>query len=161
MSDEPMDMNGDTLSVVNETNPLDFRDLKPKSIPVWLPDGQEYVLCEATADAVLAYRTTIMSATKLGPNGKPSAVDGKMVGAEPTVISQCLFKIDKGQKSKQCVNVNLIKAQPSGIMDALFTSLREMSPGLQKDSIESLEKQIEGLQKRLDKLKSEDGLVKN
>lgn len=155
-----------TLSTVETA--LDFSDLKPIEIPI-LIGADCYILREATASTARAFRATMTSNIRMGPNGRPQEVDGKITGAEPALVGSSLFKILKKpdgpeETSKRPVGQSFIDELPDRVQAALFEKLKEISPTLyssKKDTVESITKEIEKLQSKLEKLKAKEEDSKN
>jgi hypothetical protein len=145
---------------------LDFSTLRPIELPVKIPDEQDgykdYILRAACADSVIQYRSTITSAAKLAANGKLGGVDGRLVGAEPTIVSRNLFRVDKNGRAKNPVGEQFIRNLPYEILDKLFERLKDITPGMvSKDTVESLTKQVEKLNERIAILREKGDPIKN
>lgn len=150
----------------DEMNELDFSTLRPIELPVKIPDeagdSKDYILRAACADSVIQYRSTVTSAAKLASNGKLGGVDGRLVGAEPTIVSRNLFRVSQGGRSKNPVGEQFIRNLPYEILDKLFDKLKDITPGLvNKDTVESLTKQVAKLQEKIAALREKGDPVKN
>lgn len=115
--------------------------------------GVAYVLKEASGDAAAKYRNACLRATRVGKDGKFSAVDG-IADVEPLLVSLCLFT----QEGKR-VSDSVVRGFPSKAVKALFDKAKEIS-GLNevsnKDTIESLTKQRDVIEGKLHKLQQVD-----
>lgn len=128
------------------TQALEF-NINENSIPVTI-DGVSYTLVEASGESVIAYRDKMIKATKPGPDGKPTRIEG-ITELEPFFVSCCL-RDSEGVR----VPENKIKSWPYRVQKTLFDKASAIS-GL-KDSgstEEEIEKQIENLQTELERKK--------
>lgn len=136
-------------------------DLAVVEVPIKIGNN-DYILREASEDAVCKYRNALLKSTKLGPEGKPSAIDG-MADVEPLLVSFCLFeKYDhKGVQKERNVSLQTIRSWPSRIVTQLFDKAKEISEIEEKETPEELEKQIASLQEKLEQAKAKDDPSKN
>lgn len=150
---------------MQEVLSLDFTELKPIEIPVKGLLGKDYILKEASAGAGLTFRGTLAGNITYGPSGKPNAIDGKIVGAEPAVLGSCLYEVlQDGSTAKTPVGTEFIKRLPDGIQSTLFEKLKEITPtlyGPKKDTVVSLTKEIERLEAKRSKLQEQGDETKN
>lgn len=126
-------------------------DITPQEIPVTV-GGKKYVLREATGDAACRYRNALLKSTKLGPEGKPSHIDG-MADVEPLLVSLCLYEKTDPER---LVALHLVRSWPSRIQKALFAKVKEISELDERDTAETLEKQLAETQRKLAELKNGD-----
>lgn len=140
---------------MSEREDYDFSDLKIIEVPFKSPDGKRYVLREANGDVAAKYRNTLVKCTKLGPEGRPSGMEG--IGElEPFLVSLCSFTVDEEPtKNNKPVSASIVRAWPSKMVKKLYAKAKEISELGEDDTIESLEKQIADLTKRLAKLRAE------
>jgi hypothetical protein len=68
-----------------------FETLAPVEVPVKIGSGR-YVLREASGDAACRYQNAVLKTTKLGPDGRPTDING-LADCEPLLVSLCLFEI--------------------------------------------------------------------
>lgn len=136
---------------------LNFDDLTPIALPVRVK-GKDYLLREATGDAVAKWRNAQLRATRLGGDGKPASIDG-LADAEPLLVSLCLFEVGQGGKELP-VSVQTVRSWPGRITSALFARAKEISELEEKEDRGSLERRIAKLQEKLVALGGE-GLEKN
>lgn len=121
--------------MTTDTEPLDFSDLAPRYEPVRGPDGRNYILMEATADAAVRYRNAAARAGKWA--------DGKVVGfeniadAEPLLVALCLAETnDRGEMRLKHDNTpitvaeGLIRKWPHRVLKRLFDRVKVLSPDL-------------------------------
>lgn len=101
-----------------------------------------YILREASGEAVARYRNAMGKAIKLGPEGKPVSIDG-LADAEFLLVSLCVFV---GEVS---VSISLIKSWPYRIQKVLLEKIHEISPINDKETPDAINKQIEALQAKL------------
>lgn len=99
---------------------LDLGSLDPIEIEVKI-DGEIYKIKEASGDAACKYRNAMLACTTLGPDGKPTNIEG-MADVEPLLVSLCLYN-SAGKR----VNVHQIRGWPSRIQKALFEQAKNVS----------------------------------
>ncbi len=153
----------------NGRAPLDFSDLKPIEDRIPIGDST-YILREGSHGTVKAFRATMTSNIKYGPNGRATSIDGKALGAESQVVGNSLFLIrkdkDNGSEivSKQPIGQEFITNLPNRVQEALFERFKDLTPTLysnKPDTMESIKEQIAKLQARLEKLQEKEDLVIN
>lgn len=135
---------------------IDFDDLKRIEIPVKL-EGKRYILREATAEGARQFRNLATAAYRL-TDGKLSGLQGSG-DVEILLISLCLFEVYSEvvngiavDKFRPVIALQ-IKNFPSRVTKYLFDTAKEISELGEKDTVDSLEKQIKALQEKLDGLK--------
>lgn len=123
--------------------------------------GVEYMLREADEDAACKYRNKLTASAKWGPDGKIISM-GSNADVQPMLVSMCLFtkakvKLRDGQQVERDVNVDEkeIRKWPTRIIRKIFEKIINISELAGDDTEESLQKEIDELTKRLDKLKAE------
>lgn len=134
---------------------LDFGDLEPIRIPVRYR-GVDYVLKEATNDAIVKYRNAVFKAARVGQDGKIAAWEG-IADCEPLLVSMCLFKlVDKDGKGQPLnpvqevvVSLNAVRNFPNEMVTKLYETAKLISKVEDDDSEEGLVKRIQAMQKRL------------
>lgn len=138
-----------------ELKPLDFSDLTPyeEKVPIL---GKVYTLREASGQAGTRYRNKMLESMRLGPEGKPQSING-MSDAEPLLVSLCLFD----EAGVRPVPIQTITSWPDRIQKALAKRIKEVSELDEPDTVENLEKQMEELQKKLDKARVAEDARKN
>lgn len=99
---------------------IDFSDLTVIEIPVNI-SGEKYFLREASGEAACNYRNAVLKCTKLGPEGKPSSMEG-IASVEPLLVSLCL--VDSEGKR---VPESLVKSWPSRVVKVLYDKAKEIS----------------------------------
>ncbi len=114
---------------------FDADDLAPREIPVRVK-GRWYVMREATASALRAYKAAMARATggTVDPStGKPKSVDiGVLEEADSILLSHCMCEADKDQRATdKLVALSTVQSWPERYVATLVEKLREMSPGLQ------------------------------
>lgn len=121
-----------------------------------------YTLSEATGDAAVKYRETLLRSTKLNDDGKPSGFNG-LSEIEPLLVSLCLYQgfpppmLPDGltPDPKALVPVTRIKRWPSRIYRGFYKRIREISDLVEEeDKEEDIAKQIGKLQKKLDTIRA-------
>ncbi len=146
-------------------------DLTPITVPVTI-GGKKYVLKEASGDAAVKYRNCLLKATKLGPEGKPSSIDG-MADAEPLLVSLCLFqiatsvnKLGDAVTAELPVPIHVVRGWKNQVQKGLFARIKEISDLDENETKEILEKRLAETQRKLDALNGktdgeEEGNAKN
>lgn len=92
--------------------------------------GEDYILREASEDAICRYRNHNIRAARM--------VDGRVVGmedladAEPLLVSLCLYTTNKEGKSHQQVALRTIRSWPHKVVKAIFARAKLIS-GLNDD----------------------------
>ena len=144
MSDYP---NGE-----NDSLSLRLDDLEPISIP-FIFKSKNYVLREASEDAAVKYRNAVQRSLRTNQEGNVVGIDG-MADAEPLLVSLCVFEVNPaGSKAPEGpVSLSWVRSLPSRFAKRLFAKARDISE-LSEDTEETLEKQINLLQRRLARLR--------
>lgn len=73
---------------------FDFSDLAPREKKVVGPDGQRYVLREASHDAAIRFRDHNMNAGRFDPTTGQHIGYRDLNAGEPLLVSLCLFEAD-------------------------------------------------------------------
>ena len=140
----PPPMRSDTMNEL-----LDFNDLTPIEVPVSV-QGRQYTLREASGDAACQYRNAVSGSYQYGPDGNISGVKG-LSDAGPLLVSLCLVD-ENGRAVKQ----EIVRGWPARVMMALFRRAKEISELDEPETVESLERQVAVLQRRLVELQGEE-----
>lgn len=109
---------------VDSSGVLEF-DITRTVIPIKIKTKNgidEYELKEATGDAACRWRNSILSKTKLGPEGKPQTIVD-LADSEPVLVALCLYP--KG--SDKNINTALVRSWPARVQKALFAKAKEIS----------------------------------
>lgn len=131
------------------TEIMDFGILSPTEIPVKI-NGVEYLLKEATGDAVCQYRNATIKSMKFSDQGKATGFDG-VADSEPLLVSLCLFNSEGNN-----VDIATVRKWPAHVMKALFNKAKEISDLAEgNESLKDLEKQQAELAQKIAKLKAE------
>lgn len=123
-------------------------------------DGVNYILRQASAGAVTAYRNARQRGAKFA-GGKFSGVDG-LANAELDLVGQCLYtaeEFDKGRgfgRDGKPVGTEFLASLPNDAQVHFFAWLEKNSSLEEKATVEGVTKQIEVLQEQLRALKGED-----
>lgn len=127
---------------------LVFDNILPVEVPVSVA-GKKYVLREASGDAACRYRNALLKSTRLGPEGKPSVIDG-LADVEPLLVSLCLFEVlSDGTLAKGPVPAHVIRSWPARIQKALFERAKQISDLEERETAASLEAKITDAQTQL------------
>lgn len=132
--------------------PIDFSDFSVREVPVVFPN-KSYVLREASGAIAAAYRNESLKCTQFGTDGKVTSVEG-MADLEAKLVHYCLMEGD------QRVPLDTIRAWPERYVKQLFAMAKEMS-GLDEETLPSLKKQRDDLNKKIAKLEAEEQSSKN
>lgn len=138
---------------------MDFDDLKPIEVSVKVK-GKRYVLRQASAEAKAQFDNAKLRATKL-EDGKLVSLAG-MADVEPLLVSLCLFNADTDGRLPltadgdpdltKLVPLKTVKLWDARIVADLFDRSKAISGLVDKETIESVTKQIDDLMKRRQKL---------
>lgn len=131
------------------TEIMDFGDATPVEVAVKI-SGKQYTLKEALGDAVTKFNGLRAQAGRF-QDGKFVGVRGSMANAEPFLVSLCLC--DENGKP---VPEKVIRAWPSRIQKQLYEKVKDLSEIDDREDLESLEKQLKEITKKIAKLKGED-----
>jgi hypothetical protein len=129
---------------------LRFDDIAPIEEKVYL-GGEEYVLRETSGHARVRYDNARIACHEY-QEGKLARVHD-IADLEPLLVSLCLFK------NGEPVPESWIRGLPSRVQTALYTRARKIS-GLD-ETVQSLEKQKELIEKQLAEAKEKEQDVKN
>ncbi|GIW60120.1 MAG: hypothetical protein KatS3mg087_1186 [Patescibacteria group bacterium] len=122
---------------------LDFSGVVLTEIPVIGPDGNKYVLKEATAKAAKEFNNARISGVVLGPTGKPQKLES--IGElESLLVSLCLFAEDGRPVHRQ-----QIEKWPARVVRKLFIEAKRIS---------KLDEDVENLTVSLKELLTELGV---
>lgn len=138
---------------MSEMQNLDFTDFAVREIEVKFPE-KTYKLREASGDVAATYRNESLKCTQFGEDGRVRSVEG-MANLEAKLVHYCLLDGDNKR-----VPLDIIKAWPERYVKQLFVQAKEMS-GLDEDTLPSLRKQREALDKKIAKLEAEELSSKN
>jgi len=150
-----------------DVSPMNFDedDLALIQIPVTYK-GKTYLLTEAFGDAVAQWRNAQLAGTTMRQSeddGVKTISLGGMADSEPLLVALCLFSpgpdgnlildargnVDR----KHQVPLSVVRSWPQRLVGPLFERVKEISRLNEVETMESLEKKIADLQKRLGKLK--------
>ncbi len=139
------------------TSEMNFDDLTLIEVPVKI-QGKKYVLREASGDAACKWRNMLLKSTKLGPDGRPTSIDG-MADSDPYLVSLCLFEVtDKGDKA---VPLHTIRAWPNRVQKDLCERAKAISClEEQQDTKEALVEKMDRLKEQLATMEDKDELLK-
>lgn len=128
---------------------LDYEDLPPVTIPVNYR-GKKYILHQADEGMACTFRNAQARAARM-TDGKVTGVDG-IADVEPLLVSLCLKEVYKDDGSTRAVPVSTIKSWDPKVVSDLFDWAKKISHLDGKDTVESIDAQIEKLQKQREKL---------
>jgi len=145
---------------------FDFSSLEEICIPVTVPDGVKYVLCEADGDTVVAFNNARAASAKIK--------DGAVVGVsgpghvEPLLVSRCLFPADAGDSTKPVktrpdphnsrksisnhVSESLVRSWPGKVQTKLYEKAKEISEIDQDTTLEALTVERNRIDKLIEKM---------
>jgi hypothetical protein len=128
---------------------FDFGSLEPIVVGPFVLRGKKYILREATEGAAVTYRNALLKSTKLGPDGKPTGIDG-MAFAEPLLVQQCLFEVDAtGPGTHGPVSLKFVNDLPSRVATQLFETAKKISRLDDEEKQEVVEKRFVETAKKL------------
>ena len=114
---------------------LDFESTLLVSIPVTIA-GVDYELREASGDASAKYRNSMLACSTLGPDGKPTKMDG-LADVDFYFLSLCLVD----SRTNKCVAEMEIRSWPNRICETLIEELKLIS-GMSDDEPEETAKNL-------------------
>lgn len=150
--------------------PLVFDTLAPITVPIVGLD-KPYILREADADAKATYQSATARAARFNEEGTVSSVEG-LGNVEPQLVAACLYEAECDDKDdpdtyrlrltpqgdvdkRYLVKESVVRKMKSSVVSKLFDTIKDISEFEEgKETEESLQKQIDKLTKRLNKLKS-------
>ena len=109
---------------------LDFDSILLITIPVTIA-GQEYELREASGDASAKYRNAMLACSTLGPDGKPTKMEG-LADVDFFLLSLCLFE----KTTNVLVPEAVIRSWPNRMCETLIEELKDIS-GMSEDDEEA------------------------
>ena len=127
-------------------------DLTPAEERVTI-SGKEYVVREATAQAVIDYKNATFGAVRLSPEGKPAALEG-LGGIDLGLLASCLFEVSHtkdGSTVEKPVALGVIRRWPNRVTEPLVKLVKRISE-LEDETLEALKKQREELDERIKRL---------
>jgi hypothetical protein len=137
---------------------LDFNELETIEVPVKYKK-KEYVLVEASGEAVVKYRNKMSKCAKLSSGGKVAEVTD-LASVEPYLVSLCLFEID-GDKRKP-VSVQTVEKFENRVMKKLYETAKRISNiDEDEETKENLETKKKEIEERLEELANKDEETKN
>lgn len=117
------------LSVIEEPITLKQKDGSKK----------EFILREGSEDTIRQYRNIVLNGMTIGPDGKPSKIQG-MADLDGFIVSQCLFECNgEGEALKKPVGINLVRSWPRRVVKPLAERAKEISDIDQESENESEE----------------------
>lgn len=159
----------------NDYSNLSFTSLALTQVPIPI-DGEAYILVEADEDARVTYQNINARAARFNEEGNLAGVDG-IANVEPQLVAMCLYKADASDVDDKSTyklrfdkNNNIdrqfrveevkIKKWPGRIIGQLFDIIKDISELTEQETEEGLQKQINKLTRRLEKLRSNKSLPK-
>lgn len=128
-----------------DTTPMNFDDLTPIEIPVSI-GVKQYVLCEATGTAGVAFNNARTKGIKFSNEGKPNSISG-VADVEPLLVSLCLFETVEG--GRKPVPITTVQSWPYRVMKDLFDRAKEISNLDESETLEDLQKQKTEIDKKI------------
>jgi hypothetical protein len=121
-----------------------FDDISLREVAVSI-QGKGYILREAHGEAARRYRNTLVRSAKLGPDGKPTLIDG-IADAEMVLVNECLV-----DKSGRKTPIQVLAGWPNRVLKLLFRRVLDISDlgGPEDDSADGLAQRKERLLKEL------------
>ncbi len=141
--------------MADDNKSMVFDDILPQEVPVRI-GKKDYVLREPMGDVAAKYRNAVTNCTKME--------DGNVVGLrgfgdiQPYLVSLCLFEVlADGTVKNVSVALADVRGWPNRIISDLFDRAEAMGGLEPKQDEAALAKQIAKLQRKLDKLRGENG----
>lgn len=134
--------------------PLDFSDLTAIEEPV--PIGKDnFILKEASGDVAIKHRNAIIACSKM-TDGKITGIKG-LPETETKLVSMCLFwNCPENEKlHNKEVSEAIIRSWPQRVQKALYKRIKDISEMDDDESLESLIKQRDELNKKIDQLQED------
>ena len=127
---------------------FDFSNLAPREVPVVGPDGNRYVLREASADAAIRYRELNLRARRL-EDGKLIGWTGDFVRSDAVLVAHCLHLVDvDGKVTPVTVTEETVRTWPDQVLGKLYDWVITNSPTLSA-GVAALEADLKRVQERL------------
>ena len=142
-------------------------DISPVHVDIVI-DSEDYVLKEASSLAVTKFQNAAMKSFKMemDEDGKTKTLidgSGSLADQAPLLLSMCLYK--KGVKDDKttlsAVSMTAINSWPNRVVKSLFEKAKEISDFGEDETVETLEKEVEKTQSRIEKLKEKEEKRKN
>jgi len=147
---------------------FDFSDLQPIEIPVTMPSGKKYVLCECNEAGAAEWRNARIYGTQIeqqrdGDTQKFLRLPTDLGGIQSLLLSHCMFHTDStGQMTGQRVERGTIQSWKSKITRKLYDKALEISDLKEEaETEEDIQKEIDRLNERLAKMREGDTEAKN
>ncbi len=144
---------------------LDFDDLTPIRIAMKIK-GKWYAVVEASGETVRRYRNCQYKHTKLGAEGKPENIEG-FANADSLLASLCLYEAEVVEATREVTQLlkqvaeSTILQWPGKVQKKIVEVAKRISELDEEETVESLEKQLADLQRRLKVLKGGEDPAKN
>ena len=134
---------------------LVFESLDCIEIPV-IVGNQKYILREANGDTAVKFQNARLAKHEYNEEGRLVRLKDT-ADLEPFLVSMCLFKEDDNTP----VSEDTLRNWPSHISSKLFDTAKKISHIDETEDLESLEKQLIQLQKRIEQLRKKETPLKN
>ena len=115
---------------------LNFDDL-PEQTLAFIYKGKDYLLVEASGEAVARFRNKVGSSVIMGPEGKPRSVTD-LADADFLLVSLCCFEVKDGVRGSNSVSVSTVRSWPYRVQKQLLEHVMRMSPIKDEPDAESL-----------------------
>lgn len=136
---------------------LVFESLDCIEVPVTV-GNQKYILREANGDVAVKFQNARLAKHEYNEDGRLVRLKDT-ADLEPFLVSMCLFK--KVENEETPVSETTIRGWPSHIQSKLFDTAKKISHIDETEDLESLEKQLIQLQKRIEQLRKKETPLKN
>lgn len=127
-----------------------MENLEPVFVDFTLKGGK-YRLREASEDAHIAYRTTMMKGVTLSSNGKPLNTPDGVVECNSVLVSKCLFSLKEkdGSLIESPASLTFIRGLTNRQVEKMYKWVRSSSGMDNTETIEEVELKIKVLQDQL------------
>ena len=139
-----------------------IEDLAIREVPATI-GGKEYIIREASGEAVAKWQTAQTKGMKLDKTGRPIELGDGAARAELELVAQCLwekYEDSKGTQQERLVPMVVLKDWGNRHIRKIFKIAQEISE-LEIDTLERLEEQIKELQERRDRVLAQQDVLKN
>jgi hypothetical protein len=120
---------------MNSKRKLDFDSILLVTVPVTIAH-HTYELREASGDASAKYRNAMLACSTLGPDGKPTKMEG-LADVDFFLLSLCLFDMPGNTLVPECE----IRSWPNRVCETLIEELKEIS-GMSEKELEDNAKNL-------------------
>lgn len=89
--------------------------------------GKDYLLVEASGEAVARFRNKVAASVVMGPEGKPKSVTD-LADADYLLVAMCCFEVRDGVRTSVAVTTSTVRSWPYRVQKRLLEETMRMSP---------------------------------